>query len=131
LIALDTNVLVRFLVRDDEDQAARALRRLTEITEADDTAFVPDIVLAELVWVLRSTYRFPRARIISVLRELYTARHLSFASPDRVARALSAFESGRGDFADYLIREQSRDHGSEAVVTFDRRILGDLGFEEP
>lgn len=131
MIALDTNVLVRFLVRDDEVQASRVLARLRSVTEQDGTAFVPDVVLAELVWVLRSTYRFPKDRIVSVVRGLYATRHLTFSSPDRITRALSAFETGRGDFADYLIREQARDHGCGCVVTFDRKVNGEKGFEEP
>jgi len=64
LIALDTNVLVRFVVWDDEKQAARARARITEEIHAGRSIYVPDVVLCELVWVLGGAYDFPRAEIV-------------------------------------------------------------------
>lgn len=128
MIALDTNVLVRFLVEDDEDQTAAAAALVDRAIAAGETIFVSDIVLCETVWVLAGSYRVARAAIATALRELLRARHLTFASPDQLVRALDAFTSGRGDLADYLIREHARAAGCEAVVTFDRALLGERGF---
>jgi predicted nucleic-acid-binding protein len=131
MIAVDTNVLVRFLVGDDPKQSRQA-RALVDDLDADEArAFVSDIVLCELVWVLASCYRFDRAQIAAVLRQLAAARQLEFASTDNVLRAVSAFESGRGDFADYLIREHARAAGCERVVTFDKGLHADPGFSAP
>lgn len=48
--------------------------------------------------------------------------------PDRLARALASFRSGRGDFADYVIQQQSREAGAEVVFTFDGDLLKETGF---
>lgn len=131
MIALDTNVLVRFLVQDDERQARRAKALVDRVARTDDRAFVSDIVLCELVWVLGRSYRFARAEIAAVLRRLVAARQLAFDSTDRVLRALTAYERGSGDFADYMLREQARSAGCSAIATFDRKLLGSELFTAP
>ena len=131
MIALDTNVLVRFLVADDERQTARARALLQGVIDADASCFVSDVVLCEAVWVLAVAYRIPRAEIARHLGSLLRARHLAFRSTDQLGRALAAFREGKGDFADYMIREDARAAGCEAVVTFDRAILPEDGFRSP
>ena len=128
MIALDTNVLVRFLVEDDANQTRQAKRLLQREITGDAQCFVPDIVLCELVWVLQTSYKVSRARIGQVLGDLARARHLLFESSDRVSRALKAYSAGKGDFADYLIRERSLTQGCEAVATFDGKLLSEPGF---
>jgi len=131
VIALDTNVLVRFLIEDDPAQSARARRLIEKAVENDDAFFVSDIAMCETVWVMQSCYRVARKEIAKALRTLLTARNVAFASADQLARALDAFASGRGDFADYLIREHARAAGCTAVVTFDRTLLKEPGFVAP
>jgi predicted nucleic-acid-binding protein len=128
MIALDTNVLVRFLVEDDVSQARRAKRFIRKQVQSDSPCFVSDIVMCEVVWVLQSSYKVRRPEILRVLEQLLRARHMSFEAVDRLSRALRAFAAGRGDFADYLIREQSLGAGCEAVVTFDEVLTADPGF---
>ena len=128
MIALDTNVVIRFLVEDDAEQTERAKRLIQSYVERDTPCFVPDIVLAEIAWVLRSSYKVARDVIAGVLQSLLRARHLAFESPDRFSQALRAYASGSGDFADYLIREQSRAAGCEGVATFDGDLLSEEGF---
>lgn len=124
MLALDTNVLVRFLVEDDAAQTARVRDFLARLAK-DELCLVTDVVLCELVWVLRRSYRFSRDAIARVVRQLLYARQLTFASRDSVERALRDYEGGRGDFADYLIRDQARSLGCEAVVTLDRALLAE------
>lgn len=131
MIGADTNVLVRFLVAADERQSAAAADLVERVVGAGDTLFVSDVVLRETVWVLSVSYRVPRDRIAATLRELLRARHLTFSAPDQLARALQAFANGKGDFADYVIREQARAAGCRTVATFDRALLGDPGFVTP
>lgn len=131
MTALDTNVLVRFLVEDDAAQSARAAALIDEAVAADERLYVSDVVLCELVWVLSGAYGFRRPQISSVLSELARARHLEFDSSDRIVRCVRAFEAGRGDFADYLISEHARDAGYDRVATFDRALLRQDGFTSP
>jgi len=128
MIALDTNVLVRFLVEDDVRQSLRAKRLVQSQVDVDAQCFVPDIVLCELVWVLQASYKVSRLRIAEVLSELSRARHILLESAERVSRAVKAYAAGKGDFADYLIREVSLGHGCEAVATFDADVVAEPGF---
>jgi len=131
MIALDTNVLVRFLVADDPVQARRARSLVERLDDDEERGFVPDIVLRELVWVLSRSYGFDRSRISAVLTDLASARQLCFESVERIVRTISAYSSGRGDFADHLIREHARESGCECVATFDRKLHGDDMFTVP
>jgi predicted nucleic-acid-binding protein len=77
VIALDTNVLVRFLVEDDAKQSAAAAAVVERAVAADEPLFVSDLVLCETVWVLSGSYRVPRAEIIALLRELVGLRGIT------------------------------------------------------
>ena len=128
MIALDTNVLVRYLVEDDVKQSALAAALINRTLANDAYLFVSDIVVCETVWVLSVSYKTPRKQIAAVLRGLFRARHLEFTAADQLIRALDAYESGNGDFADYLIREHARAAECESVATFDKMLLRERGF---
>lgn len=131
MIALDTNVLVRLLVNDEptEVQAARAL--LDHAVETGVHVFVSSVVLCETAWVLRSTYRMHREAVVTGLAWVLAAHPLVVESRVAASRALTAYATGRGDFADYLIRETARAHGAHAIATFDRALYDDDGFVPP
>ena len=128
MIALDTSVLVRFLVRDDEAQYQRARELLRRAVDRETPMFVPEVVLCELVWVLARSYRFPRSDQARTLEDLLRTDYLSFRSQDVLLRAWRAFAQGRGDFADYLVREQALDAGCSHVATFDHGLTREAGF---
>ena len=73
MIALDTNVLVRYIVQDDPNQAARASRFIDKSISTDNKAFIAVIVLCELVWVLESRYHFSRSQVAAVIEKLLAA----------------------------------------------------------
>jgi predicted nucleic-acid-binding protein len=128
MIGLDTNVLVRYLVEDDAAQNARAAKRIATATRAGEPLFVSCIVVCELAWVLSVAYKTPKRELIAVLRRLLRASQLAFERGDQVERALDAYEAGRGDLADYIIRETALVHGCDAVLTFDKALLKESGF---
>ena len=131
MIGLDTNILVRFLVRDDEAQHAAVVAALRRGAEAGETFFVGDVVLAEVCWVLSSRYHCGREELAAVVRQLTEAEELVFESTERVVRALRAYQHGKGGFADYLIESRAQDAGCSRVLTFDRALLAEAGFESP
>jgi predicted nucleic-acid-binding protein len=131
MIALDTNVLVRFLVKDDPAQSARAERLIVRTLANGDAVFVSPIVLCECVWVLSTSYGFARREIVDALELLFRARGVQIAADKQVHLALQAYARGKGDFADYLIREEARAAGVESVTTFDRALLREKGFVAP
>jgi predicted nucleic-acid-binding protein len=131
MIALDTNVLVRFLVEDDKAQSAKAASLVEKAAARDETLFVSDVVICETVWVLHSAYEVSRADVAAILGQLFKATHLAFADVDGLVRALEAFVAGKGDFADYVIREHAIAAGCDEVATFDRGLLKESGFAAP
>jgi predicted nucleic-acid-binding protein len=131
MIALDTNVLVRFLVEDDKVQSRRAKKLVEEAVMDDEDLFVVDLVVVETVWVLKRSYGLKKDAIAAVLRMLLGARNLRFESSDRIARVISAYEKGRGGFSDYLIREKAAEWECETVATFDTVLQKEQGFTRP
>ena len=131
MIALDTNVLVRYLVEDNDAQSKAAKRLINRVVAADDLLFVADIVLVETVWVLSRSYGFSKSEIVKAMCLLLSARNLKWESSDRISRVLDAFEKGRGGFADYLVRQMGRENGCQEVATFDRKLLKEDGFIRP
>lgn len=131
MIALDTNVVVRFIVEDDLAQAVRARAFLASRDREGTPCMVTDIVVCETVWVLESCYRFGRPEIASTLRSLLRARQLRFQSPDLVARAVDRYRRGSGDVSDYLVDEVGKSLGCDATVTFDRAFSTDPRFVSP
>ena len=131
MIALDTNVLVRYLVEDDARQTALAAALIGRAVKNDNALFVSDVVVCETVWVLSAAYQFDRAEIADVLRDVFRARHLTFVASDQLSLALAAYTAGKGDFADYLVREHARAAGCAEVVTFDKALLRERGFVAP
>ena len=97
-IAVDTNVLVRYLTWDDEEQAVEAARAV----EGAESIVVPTIVLYELVWVLKCAYRYARPEIIEILRRLAAIRAVEIER--RAAEAGIAMLARGGDFADGVVR---------------------------
>jgi predicted nucleic-acid-binding protein len=113
-IAVDTNIVVRFLVNDDAAQAARARALI-----AANPVFIAVTVLLETEWVLRAAYGFASADIARFLRALLGLAEVRISDPEAIAQALSAYEAGL-DFADALHLSLLGEAGSFA--TFDRRF---------
>ncbi len=131
MIALDTNVLVRFVVADDAQQGERARALIAKAVAREEKLFVSDLVLCELVWVLESAYRFSRPVVARTLVRILAARALAFRDSAALARSVEAFSRGKGDFADYVVLAHARDAGCESVATFDRALLKEDGFVHP
>lgn len=131
MIALDTNVLVRFLVEDDPEQTRLANAMVRAAIDRDVPLFVSDIVLCELACVLDVAYAVERAEIAENIGLLLQARHLEFENRDRLRRVVDSYRDARGDFADYLIAEVAKAAGCSAVATFDRALLREHGFSRP
>jgi predicted nucleic-acid-binding protein len=131
MIALDTNVLARLLVDDDREQSRRAAALVRRAAGRGEALFVADVVLCELAWVLSSGYGLSRDAVAGALRDVLEVDELTFRDHGSLERALTAFEAGTGDFADFVIREQARSAGCGSAATFDRALQKLPGFSAP
>ncbi len=120
MIALDTNVLVRFLVRDDEEQASAAHELLTSLT-AEAPGFVCREVVVELVRVLERAYGFPRDQIADVLEDLVSTEVLVVEAAGDVATAAFRYRDGGAGFSDLMIRAAAERKQALPVYTFDQK----------
>ena len=102
MIALDTNVLVRYLVNDEPDQA-EAARTLIESLSADRPAYVCREVAVELCWVLERNYSFSRDRIATILEDIVATEELRVEEMEDVVRAANGYRRGGAGFSDRMI----------------------------
>jgi predicted nucleic-acid-binding protein len=114
VLAIDTNIVVRFLTRDDPVQAAKARALL----EAQDVLLISSVLL-ESEWVLRNAYGLARGKVLDQLRAFVGLPHVRLQEPARAAMALEWAEAGM-DFADAL--HLAAAEGCEAFVSFDKRL---------
>lgn len=115
---VDTNVLIRHLTGDPPDQAARATRYLAG---ADDL-LLPDLILAEVAYVLESFYEAPRAQVATTLRAVLAFPAIRVLDADLLQRAVEVYDVHRLDFADaYLVASAERT-GIGVIASFDRSI---------
>lgn len=121
MIGLDTNVLVRYIVQDDAEQAQAAARVIEGRCTAQAPGYVGVPVLVELVWVLTAAYRYEKSVVASVIRQVLITTELLVEDKETVWAALREFETSGGDFADCLIAHRNRARGCAQTYTFDRR----------
>ncbi|MEZ5614389.1 MAG: type II toxin-antitoxin system VapC family toxin [Rhodocyclaceae bacterium] len=121
MIGLDTNVLLRYIVRDDAAQAKAAGRLIEARCSKDAPGHVSHIVLAELAWVLGRGYGYAKAEVVKVMEAILSSAELKVQESAPAWAALRAFQSGQADFADYLIGAVNESCGCETTCTFDKR----------
>ncbi|MEN8821301.1 MAG: type II toxin-antitoxin system VapC family toxin [Abyssibacter sp.] len=121
MASLDTNVLVRLLVKDDERQAAQARKLIRAASDRGETMFVPITVVLELEWVLRSVYEMPKSAILGAFVALLETRELVFQSEPAIERALAHFRKGFAGFSDCIHLGICGAESELPLLTFDRK----------
>ena len=121
MIGLDTNVLVRFLTRDDEAQARLAGDLIRSRCSVEHPGFISRVVQCELVWVLESAYDYSREQIASTLDRIFRTRQFLIEDAPVAMLALRAYRQDGVDYADALIGFGNRRTGCDETATFDRR----------
>jgi len=123
MLGIDTNVLVRFLVRDDEVQFERARRLIKREIGGGEDLFVSLMVLLETEWVLRSRYLLRKAEIAEALSGLLDATEVQFEDEPAVEETLYLWKDSAADFADCLIGAHNHRLGCRATATFDAKAV--------
>lgn len=115
---VDTNVLVRHLTGDPPAQAVRATRYL----ELADELLLPDLILAEVAYVLESFYETPRAQVAETLRAVLAFSAIRVVDDELLHRAVEVYDVHRLDFADAYVVASAERSGIGVVASFDRAI---------
>jgi predicted nucleic-acid-binding protein len=121
---LDTNVLVRYLVQDDLEQWRLADEYIKRVKVNGETCFLNNIVLCELVWVLKTAYKLTRNEIIDVLEKILKADAFDFENREAAWWSVQQMKHGKADLSDYLINKINQQAGCHETVTFDAKLQG-------
>lgn len=125
MTALDTNVMVRYLVQDDPAQGRKAAEFIEAAELAGEPILIGNIVLCEVVWILDSAYGYGRNEITTAIDQILQTGVFRFERKDIVRAALNEYRDSRKlDLADCLIGRVHEALGSTTTVTFDRSLRG-------
>ena len=121
MTALDTNVIVRYLVGDNAEQAEAARALLDGLTPGHP-GYICREVIVEVAWVLERSYRFARSQVAEALMDLTASDSLVVENSDDVASAAHRYRQGGAGFSDLMILRAAERTGATPLHTFDRRL---------
>lgn len=128
MIGLDTNVLLRFLLRDDPVQSSQARTLLLSLTR-EQSGWIGIVTILEIAWVLSRSKAMSRESVAKLITDLLSLDTVTVEGADCVAWAVRNFRSTKADFADCLIAASARAAGCRKTVTFDEIAARDAGME--
>jgi predicted nucleic-acid-binding protein len=128
MLGIDTNVLIRFLVRDDQTQFEKARKLLKREVSSGRRVFINQLVLLETEWVLRSRYGLAKTQMLETISGLLDAPDVQLEDEPAVEEALFIWRDANADFADCLIGARNRRFGCRATVSFDTKASKLQGF---
>ena len=123
MIGLETHVLVRFLLRDDEAQFQKANKLIQREVSDGEGVLVSQLVLLETEWVLRSRYGFSKNQMLEVIASLLDTRDIQLEDEQSVEEAIYQWKEASANFAECLIAARYRRLGYGATATFDIRAV--------
>jgi len=129
MIGIDTNVLLRLLVRDHDAQVRTAERFIATHCSSEDPGFVSRSVIIETAWALRKIYGYERLQIAAAIRGLLDVSELEVESADEIHSAVTDFEKSTAGFVDCLLAKTNASAGCEHTITFDRKAAKLPGFK--
>ena len=122
MIGLDTNVLLRYLIQDDEAQGGKASRAIRQAASRSEPIFIGLIVLCEMFWVLESAYGYRKATLVELLEQLLDTSRFEIEQRDAVRAALADYRSRNCDFSDCVIGRTNHAADCRETITFDRSL---------
>lgn len=122
MIGLDTNVLLRLFMTDDDEQRDRAEQAVASAI-VSGKLWINAIVLSEFAWTLARAFKLPRDRIADLLEAVLSADDLDVEHARSAHTAIVIYRRGRADFPDYFLAEINRSAGCSTTLTFDRKAI--------
>ena len=120
IYVLDTNIFLRVLINEEEKSFQASLGLLKEIKQKKHTALVPDIVLSEIVWTLKSYYGFPKPKIIEAVQSILNLRGVEIIDGYNYRTAFSLFKENNVKYINACIASLPvLQNGKAIVVSYD------------
>ena len=133
MIGIDTNVLLRWLVRDQlmgEPALAQSEALSALFDKSEEAFFINEIVVVEIAWVLKQRARLPKARIAEIIWGLLNLENAVVKDREILSAALQTYSEFPGDFSDHLIGEINSRNGCRTTMTFDKAASKSSHFTE-
>jgi predicted nucleic-acid-binding protein len=121
MVGIDTNILVRFLVGDDEKQANKVYKFFKSIEDDKGELFIPTLVILELIWVLESVYEIARSDILDSISQLILMPIFKFENLTTIQKFTFEGQQSNFDLSDLLIAYSANINGCETTLTFDKK----------
>jgi len=121
MIGIDTNIFVRYITQDDEGQAELATNFIEKNCTVTKPGFINQIVICELIWVLRIAYGYNKPMVIRVIEKLLQSSEIIIENSSYIRLSLELYQEGDADFSDYLIGLSNLSSGCDFTITFDRK----------
>ena len=125
-VVIDTNLLVRYLINDDQKKAAAVDNLLDKAINGEVKIIVPSVVIAELVWVLESFYQLKADAILELVEAIVNTAGLDVIDKSTVISALRLYKSRNIAFIDAWIIEFAKERGIKTIYTFDKKHFRDI-----
>ena len=119
--AIDTNILIRFLIGDDELQAKKVYTIFKNAESEKKALFVPLLVVLEMIWILESVYEISRSEILDSISDILLMPILKFDQQPALQQLVHSAQGNKYDLSDLLIAHSAAVNGCEAVITFDKK----------
>lgn len=124
---VDANVFLRYLTDDDRGKADRVAAVLSRAAKGDVRLVTTELVLAEVVWVLESSYDLKNREIVPLIRGILATPGIEAVNGDLVGRALDIYQAGNVDFVDGYIAAVMEERGITEILSFDRKHMARIG----
>lgn len=120
MIGIDTNILVRFHIQDNEEQFTKAKELIDSATNANPV-HIDNVVLVEWSWVLLRAYKVPKKKVIEEIEIFINAGDVLLEKQEICRKAVKAFKNSSADFTDCLIGALNKEHNCQTTYTFDKK----------
>lgn len=128
MIGIDTNLLVRFITRDDARQTELVLELFEQHKGKSKSIYINVITLCELVWVLNRGYHYSKSQIIAALDLLFLVDEFKLEHPKSVQEAFVLYKTGKADFSDYVSFCINKNCGCFVTYSFDKKVVDESLF---
>ena len=129
--AIDTNILIRFLVNDDPDQLKRVTRLFMKTKARNEKLLVSSAIILELIWVLEANYKAKKHKVIVALDKIINLDFLFFPNRHSIEKLIDfSTQYPSLDLSDLFIALLAEEYGATSIISFDKKAQKFEFFEE-
>ena len=128
MIGLDTNILVRYFIKDDPQQTRLAVNLIFSLSPSEP-GWIGVAIFMELDWVMNNVLKVKKDRVVEIFDTLLASRELVVENMETVREALQLYRFRNTDFSDCLLAASAKAAGCSRTVTFDHRAARDAGMD--